>query len=259
MSDHIHKKNLGQNWLIDKTVIQDIITAADLTRNDTVVEIGPGEGALTKSLLATGSNVIAVEKDRDLIDGLKTKFDQYDNFTLIQADVRDLDLMSLLPKNYKLIANIPYYITGLIIRMFLEAHQQPQEMILLMQREVADRIIATDHKESLLSLSVKVYGQPTKIRNVKAGAFRPIPSVDSAVIRISDISRSRFVDNNVNETRFFTIIRQAFNQKRKTLRKTLSDLVSFPANSQLNSRRPESLPLDEWLEIMNFDQSNPHQ
>ena len=167
--------------------------------------------------------------------------------------------MSLLPKNYKLIANIPYYITGLIIRMFLEAHQQPQEMILLMQREVADRIIATDHKESLLSLSVKVYGQPTKIRNVKAGAFRPIPSVDSAVIRISDISRSRFVDNNVNETRFFTIIRQAFNQKRKTLRKTLSDLVSFPANSQLNSRRPESLTLDEWLEIMNFDQSNPHQ
>jgi len=249
------KKNLGQNWLIDETVINDIIENCDLNEDSLVIEIGPGQGILTKALLKTGAKVIAIEKDRDLHEILQTEFASYEEkFELIAADVRDLDLEELAGgEPYQVIANIPYYITGLIIRLFLTTKTQPTAMTLLVQREVADRITSVDNKESVLSLSVKAYGTPIKLRNVKAGAFRPIPSVDSAVIQITNINRDYFNNNDLDETRFFGVIKQAFNQKRKTIRSTLgSEPYRIDFNSQedlktLSNRRPETINLSEWM------------
>ena len=248
MSNYQHKKNLGQNWLVDLTVADDMITTVDFSDTNTVIEVGPGEGALTHKLLDVGAKVIAIEKDRDLHELLEQKFSAYnDQFQLIKADIRDINLENVVQSNsYHVIANIPYYLTGLIIRLFLESATQPKSMTLLMQREVVDRIIANDDKESVLSLSVKAYGHPIKIRNVKAGAFRPIPSVDSAVLHISNISRDWFRANQLDETRFFKTIKQAFNQKRKTLRSSLSNFKL----GQYSTDRPEDLSLDDWAVIL---------
>lgn len=247
---HEHKKNLGQNWLIDQTVVADMVNSSQTGPDATVIEIGPGEGFLTTSLLATGAQVLAIEKDHDLINSLQTKFARevsVGKFQLIQSDIRDLAINANLVKSpYVVVANIPYYITGLIIRKFLTADLQPQSMTLLVQREVADRIVAVDHKQSVLSLSVAVYGQARKIRNVKAGAFRPIPTVDSAVITITNINRDWFRDHKIDETRFFTVIKQAFNQKRKTLGATLNLVRSHP----LAGLRPEDISLDQWPVII---------
>src|SRR3989344_4154177 len=162
------KKSLGQHFLTDQTVLQIIIATARLTTNDTVLEIGPGLGNLTKALLATGACVIAVEKDDRLINRLTEKFAaaiKNKQLELIHADLLDLDLTyKLQATTYKLIANIPYYLTGQIIRQFLTATNQPQSMTLMLQKEVAERIVAADGKESLLSISVKAYGAPHYIQ-----------------------------------------------------------------------------------------------
>jgi 16S rRNA (adenine1518-N6/adenine1519-N6)-dimethyltransferase len=251
--DHNFKKHLGQNWLIDTTVIKDIVQAAKISSNRMVVEIGPGAGALTKALLEAGSSVIAIEKDRDLIPELESQFARYSSqFQLLQSDIRDIDLADLIINGqpYQLVANIPYYLSGLIMKKFLTASQQPDSMTLLIQREVADRILALDNKQSVLSLSVQVYGQAIKIRNVKAGAFRPIPKVQSAVIHIKNINRNWFAQNQIAEARFFDIIKRAFNQKRKTLGASLG----LDAHSSYQKRRPESMSLNDWAALI---QGNP--
>ena len=154
-------------------------------------------------------------------------------------------------QDHLVIANIPYYITGLLLRLFLTAKSKPQSMTVLVQREVADRIIASDGKESVLSLSVKCFAKVQKVRNVKAGAFRPIPKVDSAVIKLDEISDDWFKQNNITEAAFFNTIKQAFNQKRKTLRSTLG----LPDTNQLHSARPETLSLTDWVKVIKI--TNP--
>ena len=244
------KKNFGQNWLIDETVISDIVNASIVSKNATqVLEIGPGTANLTRVLLENEVKVTAIEKDRELIADLTKMFGSYEgNFNLVQSDIRDLDICQLNLGSYQVVANIPYYITGWLIRNFLESNCQPESMTLLIQREVADRIIATDEKESLLSLSVKAYSEKVfKVRNVKAGAFRPIPSVDSAVIRIEGIGKEFFKENNLTPEKFFKVIRKAFNQKRKTLGSTLGI-----AHLSWRSRRPQDLKLQDWVEVISL-------
>jgi len=250
---HIPKKHLGQNWLIDETVIKDMIEEAEIKTDEVVIEVGPGEGVLTQALLQTGATVIAIEKDRDLHQVLMNRFLKYgDQFKLIPQDVRDLNLSEILSKQqYQVVANIPYYISGLLFRTFLTLPKQPHTLTMLVQREVADRIVAADDRQSVLSLSVRAYGQPIKIRNVKAGAFRPIPNVDSAVIQVRNINRDYFLDNNINETRWFQLIKQAFNQKRKTLGKSLKNIVNFDNIQPLKKKRPETLSLLDWVKIYN--------
>ena len=194
------KKQFGQNWLIDEKVVLDMVSGSNVKKGDLVVEIGPGKGVLTEKLLNAGARVIAIEKDRDLIPILQEKFSGATaKLKIAEGDVRDIDIAEITNHEpYKVIANIPYYITGLIMRKFLTNDQQPEMMTLLVQREVADRVIANDDKESVLSLSVKAYGEPKKLRNVKAGAFRPIPKVDSAVLQITEISRDWFSNNKIS-------------------------------------------------------------
>ncbi len=193
------KKTLGQHFLRSTSALLKIVEAACLSRGDTVLEVGPGEGVLTEPLLQQAGKVIAVEKDDRLIPILKDKFQNEiaaGKLELIHADILEFSIFNFQfsKKPYKIVANIPYYITGALIRKFLESETQPSAMVLLLQKEVAKRIVAQDGRESILSISVKAYGVPKYIDTVKAGAFSPPPKVDSAIIAIEGISRKFFMD-----------------------------------------------------------------
>ncbi len=217
------KQSLGQNFLMHRQTAERIVSAADITSEDTVLEIGPGTGMLTKALLAVAQKVIAVETDHELFQKLETDFTneiQEGKLTLISADARSFDPSTIL-EEYKLVANIPYYITGELIRKFLSTSHKPKLLTFLVQKEVAVRI-ARSKKESLLSLSVKVYGTPSYKLTVPKGAFYPAPAVDSAVLSVSDIT-SPFA-SDIEESRFFEILHAAFAHKRKQLAKNLEEL-----------------------------------
>lgn len=250
------KKSLGQNFLMHRQTAARIVGAARLPENAQVLEIGPGTGMLTKELLSEGVRVMAVEADHALIPELKGSFAQEiaeGQLTVVNADIRTFDTNDI-TGSYHIVANIPYYITGEIIRQFLTAPNQPASMTLLVQKEVAIRI-AREKKESLLSLSVKVYGEPSYCFTVPRGAFVPAPNVDSAVLRIGNISRRAFPDANT-ETRFFEVIRAGFAHKRKRLAKNLEEHWSkesvagaFVAAALSENARAEDLSLSTWLAL----------
>lgn len=215
------KKSLGQNFLTSSKIAEEIADAAEINDNDIVLEIGPGKGMLTKELLKQSKKVVAVEKDTELIPRLEETFHnkiERGQLTLIKGDALQVEL----PPFTKVVANIPYYITGELTRFFLSRSVQPETIVFLVQKEVADRI-ARDTKESILSLSVKVYGEPKYVQTVKAQYFNPKPKVDSAILRISNINRE-FFQNKEEEGMFFNVIKKGFGQKRKML---LNNLDSF--------------------------------
>lgn len=228
--------------------------AGSVSKKDTVVEIGPGEGVLTRVLLSKGARVIAIEKDDRLIPILLGTFSaevRSGQLTLIHTDALEFkpEDHGLKPGKWKLIANIPYYITGLIIRTFLENDTPPTTMVLLVQKEVATRIVAKDGKESLLSVSVKLFGTPTYIQTVPRGAFSPPPKVDSAILSIDNIVR---LPKKTRE-QFFEIARAGFAHPRKRLLKNLeavrqSDeiLTSAEKIGIQPDARPEDLSSREW-------------
>jgi 16S rRNA (adenine1518-N6/adenine1519-N6)-dimethyltransferase len=247
------KKSLGQNFLMHRQTAERIVGAALLPENAKVLEIGPGTGMLTRELLNAGMRVIAVESDYALIPKLESTFGneiEEGTLTLERADIRTFDTTSI-KGAYHLVANIPYYITGEIIRQFLTAPNQPASMTLLVQKEVAIRI-AREKKESLLSLSVKVYGVPSYCFTVPRGAFKPAPNVDSAVLRIGNISRTGFSDAT-EEEHFFEVIRAGFAHKRKRLAKNLEEKFSkemvasaFGVAVLDANVRAEDLSLETW-------------
>ncbi len=286
------KKSLGQNFLKSPKIIGDIVLASGVKTSDNVLEIGPGDGILTKELLKTGANVVTVEKDDRLIPILSEKFSKEissGQLKIIHADILDLDIDSLVLSDlsavrgdseacdqtvlmysagtngavnkemreiwkYKLVANIPYYITGQLIRIFLESNNQPESMTLLLQKEVAERIVAKNKKESLLSLSVKAYGVPKYIRTVGRGAFTPSPNVDSAIIHISGISKKNF--ESVSEEKFFEILHLGFAHKRKQLLPNLSEkyprekITEVFEKIGLDSKcRAEDIAIDTWIRL----------
>lgn len=237
--NHRPKKSLGQNFLKNTGIIKKIRDAADPVANDIILEIGPGLGALTEEILFFAGKIIAVEKDDSLISVLSEKFGQAirnGNLDIVHADILDFDPEMLRAyddgKNavYKLVANIPYYITGAIIEKFLSANFQPSMMVLLVQKEVAERIVAKDKKtggagkESILSIAVKAYGEPCYVGTVRAGSFVPAPSVDSAIIKIENISRNHF-KNPHHEQVFFQVMKAGFAHKRKTLAGNLKNIL----------------------------------
>ncbi|HEU0085688.1 MAG TPA: 16S rRNA (adenine(1518)-N(6)/adenine(1519)-N(6))-dimethyltransferase RsmA, partial [Candidatus Paceibacterota bacterium] len=229
---HIAKKSLGQNFLKSKPALSKIVEAGEIMPSDTILEIGPGKGALTEKLLERAGKVIAIEKDRDLVVFLREKFAQEistGKLDLREADILDyqpVDNMQGDPLHVKIIANIPYNITGAIFKKFLTSHVQPERMVLLVQHEVAQRIVARDGKESILSISVKAYGSPKMIMKVPARFFSPSPKVDSAVLLVKDISRKFFTENNLDENRFWEIVKKGFAHKRKKLSGNLKELFS---------------------------------
>ena len=225
-------------------------------RGETVLEVGPGQGILTAALLAHGAHVIAVETDVHLIEGLEGRFKEEvvsGQLELVHADIRNFlaqpqELTTASSRGYHVVANIPYYLTGEILRRLLESKHQPRSMTLLVQKEVAERI-AREKKESLLSLSVKAYGTPRYAFTVPKGAFRPAPKVDSAVLTTHGISRDNF-KNKKEETLFFTLIRAGFAHKRKRLAKNLADAGFAKEAARVGEARAEDLSLADWLALV---------
>lgn len=251
------KKSLGQHFLTSTKIVDDIVAASGVTKGNIVLEIGPGRGILTKSLLRAGAHVLAVEKDDGLIPELETMFASEitsKQMEIIHADILEAELPQIQKIKYKIVANIPYYITGQIIRKFLESEKQPDSMTILVQKEVAERVIARDKKESLLSLSVKAFGTPKLVRVVSAGSFNPPPNVDSAVLHIADISKEKL--QGVGEKDFFEILHLGFAHKRKQLVPNLSEkypkekvLEALTVCNLLPTVRAEDIGIEVWIRL----------
>ena len=239
------KKSLGQHFLNSKVYLNAVADAAHIEEGETVLEIGPGEGALTEVLLERGAKVIALEKDSRLIEVLREKFAGR-NFEVVEGDALEFKPKF---KNYKVVGNIPYYITGALFKKFLTATRQPSTLVFLVQKEVGERI-ARSKKESILSLSIKAYGSEKYIKTVPAGAFSPPPKVDSAIVAIINISRSNFT-NTAHEEKFFELVKKGFSQKRKFLKNNLgkeySDLLEKVGISP--KTRAEDVPLSKWIDL----------
>lgn len=254
-----HKKSLGQNFLTSDVVPNWLVAAGEVTATDTVLEIGPGTGALTKILLATGAQVIALEADMRAIAILEPLFATEINtgqLRLIHGDARELSIASLglSHQQFKVVANIPYYLSGFLLRTLLENPIQPSKLVFLMQKEVVARI-ARDPKESILSLSVKAFGVPKYVKTVTRGHFNPPPKVDSAILLIHNISLTNFNDKYEQDL-YFELLHLGFGQKRKQL---LSNLSNWYDRTTLESIftdlglkldiRAEMVTLTSWLEL----------
>jgi len=259
-------KGLGQNFLVDRAALERIVAAAELTPDDIVLEVGAGLGTLTGRLARDAGHVVAVELDRRLMPVLRSVLADFDNVTLIQGDILALDpaalisaanLQSPIPNpQYKVVANLPYYITSAVLRHLLEASLRPQRMVVTVQREVAERIVAKPGQMSLLAVSVQFYGRPRLLFRIKAGSFYPAPGVESAVVRV-DLHATPPVP--VEDTAaFFRVVRAGFAQRRKQLRNGLAAGLGRPSEevaAKLREagvdprRRAQTLSIEEWVRV----------
>ena len=252
------KKSLGQNFLVDPNGLNKVLQAAQLNPEDTVLEIGAGLGSLTYLLAQQAKYVVAVELDKRLIPPLTEVLAGFDNITIKQGDMLELSPDALLgAAHYVVVANIPYYITSALIRHLLEADHKPTRMVLTVQQEVAERILARDGKMSLLALSVQVYGKPELKARIPAGCFYPPPEVDSAVLSIELYEEPLFPSESLDL--FFKLAHAGFAQKRKTLRNTLAaGMNESPAWAEKlltaagidPQRRAETLSMQEWKKLV---------
>ena len=243
------KKSLGQNFLINPGVLDKIVTAAELDKNDIVIEIGPGKGVLTEKLAKEAGQVIAVEKDRRLIEELKEKFKNA-NVEIIEEDILKLDIGKLLENSrYKVIGNIPYYITSHLLKTIFEKWPIPDFILLMVQKEVAQRITAKPPRMNLLALSIQFYAELKIVSYVSRGSFRPMPKVDSAIIKLTPRRQPRIKDREPRDM-FFKLIKTAFAGKRKQLKNTLGLEVLEKADIKPKAR-PEELSMDDWISIIN--------
>lgn len=252
------KKSLGQNFLVEPAGLMKVINAAELSGDEEVLEIGAGLGSLTYLLAQGSARVTAVEIDRHMLEPLAEALRPFTNVQIVPGDILELDPEKLVnQENYVVVANIPYYITSAIIRHLLEARLKPSRVILTIQKEVAQRIVARDGKMSLLSLSVFVFGEPEIAGSIPAGSFFPAPDVDSAVLRIRLHPEPLIPSNRLDQ--FFKLAHAGFRQKRKTLRNSLSAGLSLSTGEvearllKANiepSRRAETLSITEWARLV---------
>ena len=250
------RKRLGQNFLRDPGALGRIVAAADLSPEDVVVEVGAGVGTLTRPLAEHAGRVIALELDDGLVAILRDQVANLNNVQVLHGDVLQFSASQFPHRGYKVVGNLPYYITSAVLRHFLEKVPRPRLMVVTVQREVAERIVAGPGKMSLLAVSVQFYGQPRIVARLPAGAFYPPPQVDSAVVRIDVGEQPTIVlENGIDEAIFFRVVRAGFSQRRKTLRNSLSAGLGFsPAcvEEALEQagvdprRRAETLSLKEW-------------
>jgi 16S rRNA (adenine1518-N6/adenine1519-N6)-dimethyltransferase len=249
------KKSLGQHWLHDRDVLAHIADCAEISADDTVLEIGPGLGTLTSELLRRAGKVIAVEFDPDLARKLPGQFPGK-NLEVINEDILSFDL-SKLPAGYKVVANVPYYITSKIVQMLMTADNKPTTAVLLVQKEVAERIAAEPGDMSILALSAQVYAEAYLGDVVPAKLFTPPPKVDSQVVVLK--TRSEPIVQPADEKDFFRIVKAGFSAKRKKLRSSLSGglgITKADAESLLGTAgispdaRAEDLAIGDWLRLM---------
>ncbi len=262
------RKGLGQNFLVAKPILQKIIAASNLAKGpaspktasrggDVVLEIGPGLGVLTKALAERAQKVVAVEKDPAMVDILlRTVAKEHPNVDIVEGDVLKIENWKLkIKENYRVVANLPYYIAAPVIRMFLEAKVQPRVMVLMVQKEVAQRICAKPPKMSLLAVSVQAYAVPEIISIVPKNAFWPQPKVDSAIIKITPTALIRQL---ADPTEFFTIVKAGFKHPRKQLASNLSKGLGIPKeeislllaqNGIEPVARAETLSIKDWIRL----------
>lgn len=248
------KKSLGQNFLTDEAALTKVMNAAELTADDTVLEIGPGLGSLTRHLAEIVRRVVAVELDQSLLPALNFVLEAYDNVEVIHGDILNSPISNYqLPPAYKVVANIPYHITSAVIRHLLEAEAKPACIVITIQREVAERICAAPGDMSLLAVSVQFYAAPRVVARISAGAFYPRPEVDSAIVRLDVRAQPGVAVRAVDE--FFRVVKAGFGQKRKQLRNSLAAGLGMEAarvDAALTragvdpKRRAETLSLAEW-------------
>ncbi len=263
------RKGLGQHFLIDEGVLQLISSSAELTTADVIIEVGPGLGVLTRELARQAGWVIAIELDNKLAAILKQSLASFDNVTILNEDILGIDPAALLneqkaifppsigsPLSYKVIANLPYYITSLVLRHFLEASVKPQIMVVMVQKEVAEAIVAEPGQMSLLSVSVQFYGKPRIIGYVPAQCFHPPPEVDSAILRVDLYPQLPVAVRD--STSFFKLVRAGFTASRKQLVNSLAQGLGLPKAEVLSllieadivpQRRAETLTLEEWAQL----------
>lgn len=244
------KKSLGQHWLTDQTTLQNIVKTAGIGPEDVVLEIGPGTGTLTRELVKTAKQVVAVEFDRQLAEQLaRQQFAK--NLQTVRADILTFDL-SMMPPGYKVVANIPYYLTSKLIRMFSETINPPAIMVLLVQKEVAERVAAGPGKMSLLSVSAQFYWEVSLGEVIPANRFTPPPKVDSQILVLKRRQKPLF---KVPEKAFFRLIKAGFSNRRKTLLNSLSgglgqgkgEIQAVLDQAAITpTTRPQALSLEQW-------------
>ena len=263
------RKGLGQHFLIDEEVLKLVTSAAELTLTDVIMEIGPGLGVLTKELARQAGWVIAIELDSKLATILKKTLVSFDNVAIINRDILDIVPAALLqeqktkfppaissPFRYKVVANLPYYITSPVLRHFLEASVKPETIIVMVQKEVAEVIVAKHGRMSVLSISVQFYGEPRIMGYVPAQSFYPVPEVDSAILRIDLYPQPAVAVTDVRS--FFELVRAGFTASRKQIGNSLAQGLGLPKTEVLSllgkanivpQRRAETLTLDEWARL----------
>jgi 16S rRNA (adenine1518-N6/adenine1519-N6)-dimethyltransferase len=259
------KISLGQNFLVDSTALERIVQAAEIQPDDSVLEVGPGLGSLTRYLALSARQVVAVELDASLIPVLEQVLAGAGNVSIVHGDILELDPVALMTDpGYLVVANIPYYITSNLIRHLLEADLKPRRLVLTVQREVAARITASPGDMSLLALGVQVYGRPGVVARIPAGAFYPAPKVDSSVVRVDLFPQPLIPAEQLDV--FFRLAKAGFGQKRKTLRNALASGISWSgdrAAALLSTagidpqRRAETLSIEEWKLLTAHYLENP--
>jgi len=250
-------KRLGQNFLIDPYFLNKVIEVAGITPGECALEIGAGLGNLTRLLASQAGSVVAIELDDRLLPPLKENLIPYPNVVIVPGDVLQINISEFVDQSgYKVVANIPYYITSTLIRHLLESDPQPSSLTLTVQKEVAQRICAKPGNMSLLALSVQLYGKPAIMTHIPAEAFYPQPKVDSAVVRVDILSTALIPPQSIDI--FFRLAKAGFSQKRKTLRNSLSAGMHWSAEGTEQllgtahidpQRRPQTLSLKEWGEL----------
>lgn len=249
------EKGLGQHFILSKKALIQIIAAAEIKKNDTIVEIGPGLGTLTQELAQTNSKIIAIEKDSLMLGILKETLADYKNIKIIQADARNIGFQNLYLKKYKIVANLPYNVATFLIRQWLELKKPPETMVLMVQKEVAQRITAKSPRMNLLAVSVQFYADAKIVDYVPAEAFWPRPKINSAIIKI--IPKENVVFPAIaNKTAFFTVAKAGFSQPRKQLASNLTKKLNVPKEKILSAfkkfsipelSRAENLSLKQWI------------
>lgn len=250
------RKRLGQHFLVDDEVLAVITSAAGLVPSDVVIEVGPGLGFLTRELARNAGRVIAVELDSRLAAMLRETLAAFDNVSIVNGDILDIDPASLASGGYRVVANLPYYITSPVLRHFLEASVRPESMLVMVQKEVAEAIAAEPGQRSVLSISVQYYGKPEIVSYVPARSFYPAPEVDSALLRIDVYPQPAVAVSD--KQGFFKLVRAGFTASRKQLVNSLAQGLGLPKAEVWSllegagiapQRRAETLTLEEWARL----------
>lgn len=254
-------KNKGQNFLVNDKILDKIIEAAELKPEDIVLEIGPGLGVLTEALAQKVKKIVAIELDKKLAVFLQEKFRQQKNIKIIQGDILKINLENLNLKSgdYKLVANLPYQITGLVLRKFLSQKLKPSSITLMLQKEVVERILEKNKKSAIISVITNFYGQPKIIQLVNKNNFWPMPKVDSAILKIELFPSNKFNLNSQEEDNFIKVIKTGFSHPRKQVASNLArfwpkeNIISFLEEIGLSAKiRAEDIKIDSWYTIYRY-------